>query len=54
MDLITKRISNHLRLSMRLYPVYLLKWLTFDINVLHIMTMARRRLKVKVIGQGLG
>jgi len=47
------------RLSVRLFPLYLLNRLTVDLELLHVsiglvMTIARRLLKVKVIGQGQG
>ena len=43
-----------IRLSVRLFPLYLLSRLTFELKFLcaWVMTIAHLRLKVKVIGQG--
>ena len=51
------QFPSSLHLSMHL-PVcifsYLLNQLTFDFDLLHVMTMACRGLKVSVLGQGQG
>ena len=61
--IITARVSESgnaiasVRLSVCLCILYLLNRLTFDADLLHVsivMTMARRRLKVKVVCQGQG